>query len=188
VTLSEGRLPPGQKWVDKITEYAVLGVPKVDIGAYRLRVRGEILNPLEFDLDQVKGMSDLEMVDDLHCVEGWSVRGVRWKGIPLRKIVDLAGPKVSATHVFFRCLDGYSTTIPIDETRKGGCLLATFMNGRELEAELGFPVRLVVPGLYAWKYAKWVSEIIFMDHYEPGYWERRGYHPRGDVWKEERRE
>ena len=184
--MSQGTLPPGQKWIDKIIEYAALGIPKVDPSAWRLKVHGEVFNPVELKLDDLERMTNVELVDDFHCVEGWSVRGVRWRGVPLQRMIDLARPKPSSTHVLFKCLDGYSSVASSEDIRKHPCLLATKMNGEPLTPEAGFPLRLVISGLYAWKYAKWISEVVFLDHYEPGYWESRGYHPRGDVWKEER--
>ncbi len=168
-------------------EYAALGVPRIDPTGFRLKVHGKVSDPLELDLDDLKGMANFELVEDLHCVEGWSVKGVRWKGVPIQKIIDLTRPRPSATHVQFKCLDGYSTIISAEDIKTRPCILATSMNDEQLPIEAGFPLRLVISGLYAWKYAKWVTEVMFLDHYEAGYWEARGYHPRGDVWKEERR-
>jgi len=185
--LSEGKLPPGQRWIGKTIEYAELGIPKTEQTKWRLRVRGLVKNALEFTVGELEGMMTEEMVDDLHCVEGWSVKGARWQGVPLQKILNMAHPRPSATHVFFRCADGYSTVVSIEDVQTHLFLLAMRMNGYRLTVETGFPVRLVTPGLYAWKYAKWITEIELMDHYEPGYWESRGYHRRGDVWREERR-
>jgi len=185
--MSDERLPRGQQWIDHVIEYAKLGIPKIDMKRWRLRVRGEIGNTLNLRLDELKSLASVEIVDDLHCVEGWSVKGIRWSGVPVIKIIDLARPKPSATYAMFRCADGYSTVAPLEDLTSRQALLATRMNGETLTVEAGRPVRLIITGLYAWKYAKWVSEMEFLDHYEPGYWESRGYHPRGDVWKEERR-
>ena len=167
-------------------EYAKLGIPKIDIRTWRLRVHGLVKNPLELTYDELRGLGVVAIVDDLHCVEGWSVKAIRWEGVPLRKVVDLAQPSPSATHLMFRCSDGYSTVASLEDTKTHDFLLAVKMNDALLTGETGYPLRLVAPGIYAWKFAKFLCEIEFTDHYEPGYWESRGYHPRGDVWKEER--
>jgi len=185
--LSDDRLPPGQRWTDEIIEYAKLGIPEIDMEKWRLRVHGLVQNPLELTYDRLIELGTIEMTEDLHCVEGWSVKGIRWEGVPLRKIIELARPMPSATHAMFRCSDGYSTVASAEDMQKHDFHLAVSMNGVPLAPEAGYPLRLVTPGIYAWKYAKWLSEIEFTDHYEPGYWEARGYHPRGDIWKEERR-
>lgn len=184
--LTEDRLPPGQTWTDEVIEYAKLGIPKIDIKTWRLKVHGLVKNPLELTYDDLKRVGTIEITDDLHCVEGWSVKAIRWEGVPLKKIVELAQPTPSATHLVLRCSDGYSTVASVEDIKTYDFLLATKMNGALLTAKAGYPLRLVASGIYAWKFAKFLREIEFTDHYEPGYWESRGYHPRGDVWKEER--
>ena len=184
--MTQDRLPPGQAWTDEVIEYTNLGIPKIDIKTWRLKVLGLVNHPLELTYDELKAVGIVEIVDDLHCVEGWSVRAIRWEGVPLTRIVEIVQPTPSATHLMFKCSDGYSTVASLEDTKTHDFLLAVKMNGSVLTAEAGYPLRLVASGIYAWKFAKFLREIELTDHYEPGYWESRGYHPRGDVWKEER--
>lgn len=167
-------------------EYANLGIPKIDMKSWRLKVHGLVTNPLELTYEDLNDLGTVQLTDDLHCVEGWSVKAIQWEAVPLRKIVELTQPTPLATHLVFRCSDGYSTVASLEDIRMHDFHLATKMNGSQLKPDSGFPVRLIAPGTYGWKYAKWLCEIGFTDHYEPGYWESRGYHPRGEVWKEER--
>ena len=81
---------------------------------------------------------------------------------------------------------GFSTNLPIDDFFADDCLFALTHNGQPLEPDHGYPVRLVVPRLYAWKSAKWVRGVEFLARDVPGFWERLGYHMRGDPWAEER--
>jgi DMSO/TMAO reductase YedYZ molybdopterin-dependent catalytic subunit len=180
-------LPPGQRWTDEVIEYAVSGVPRVDIRTWRLRIHGHVDRPVTLTIEELTALGLTSISDDLHCVEGWSVRGIVWEGVPLKKVLDLSRPKPSATHIMLRCADRYSTVVSIEHATSHPCYLVTKMNGRTLTPESGYPLRLVAQGIYAWKYAKWLSEVELLDHYEAGYWEARGYHPRGDVWKEQRR-
>lgn len=83
-------------------------------------------------------------------------------------------------------MEGYTTNVPVEDFLKEDSLFAYSLNGRPLEPEHGFPLRLVIPQLYAWKSAKYVNEIEFMIEDEPGFWELRGYHMYGDPWKEQR--
>ena len=82
--------------------------------------------------------------------------------------------------------DGYTTNLALEDFAAEDALLAHTWSGAPLEQEHGGPVRLVVPHLYFWKSAKWLQSIEFLDVDQPGYWEVRGYHNRGDPWKEER--
>jgi DMSO/TMAO reductase YedYZ molybdopterin-dependent catalytic subunit len=81
---------------------------------------------------------------------------------------------------------GYTTNLPLADLMTDDVLLATHEGGQPLSTEHGGPVRLVVPKLYFWKSAKWVRGFEFTDIDVPGFWERAGYHMRGDPWREER--
>ena len=82
--------------------------------------------------------------------------------------------------------DGYSTNVPYGDLLREGSLLAYRLNGAPIPAENGYPLRLVVPSLYAWKSAKYLEGLEFLAPLRRGYWEARGYHDRGDPWREER--
>ena len=83
------------------------------------------------------------------------------------------------------CFGGYSTNLPLEIALAEG-ILAHKQNGEEIGKDHGWPLRLIVPSRYAWKSAKWVNGLEFLEYDEPGFWEQAGYHDRGDPWKEER--
>jgi len=123
---------------------------------------------------------------DIHCVTKWSKLDTRWKGITIDALLEAAGLDVPAPYVTAFCDGGYTTNLPLEDLVHGGGLIAYEYDGAPIAPEHGGPVRLLVPHLYFWKSAKWVRGLAFMEENEPGFWETRGYHLRGDPWKEER--
>ena len=116
----------------------------------------------------------------------WSKYDVQWGGV---KFLDLAvriNPTDAARFVIMHCADGYTTNLPIEDCMDEDVMLAYELYGEPLSLEHGGPVRMVVPKLYAWKSAKFLRRVVFAPRDEPGYWEVRGYHKRGDPWLEER--
>ena len=92
----------------------------------------------------------------------------------------------STTHIMEHCYGGYTTNLPIEDFLREENFFAHTLEGSALSAEHGGPMRLVVPHLYAWKSAKWIKGIKFLNQEELGFWERNGYHKRGEPWAEER--
>ncbi|HWQ17504.1 MAG TPA: sulfite oxidase-like oxidoreductase [Sulfolobales archaeon] len=178
--------PPGQRWIQRFIIYAELGIPKVDINKYRLKVSGLVEKNLELSYDELKSLVDIEYTSDFHCVTGWSVANVRWKGVTLSRIMGMAGVKQEARWLYTISMDGYTTIVPIEDVKDPRAIIALEMNGKPLSIEQGYPARIFIPHLYGWKGAKWVEKLVFLDHYVDGYWEERGYHERGNVWEEER--
>jgi len=124
----------------------------------------------------------LDQVKDLHCVEGWSVLDVPWSGVHLRTLLDLAHPLPGATHATFHTLGGrYNESLPLEIALEPSTLLAYGVGGATLPLEHGFPLRLVVPRLYAYKSAKYVQRVEITDHAVEGYWVSAGYPYLGDV-------
>ncbi len=176
-------LPPGQKYVESLKAYFALGRPKVDIAVYRLEVSGE--RDMELSYDELKGLERVELTADLHCVEGWSVKAIKFKGPRISSLPNLAGLG-SARYVRFQGLDGYASIVPLEDAMDERAILVLKMDGQPLSMDHGFPARPFIPHLYAWKSAKWLHKIQLLEEYVDGYWEARGYHERGNVWKEER--
>ncbi|MEM1632879.1 MAG: sulfite oxidase-like oxidoreductase [Sulfolobales archaeon] len=183
---NEKRLPPGQKKIPRFIIYAELGIPKVDLESYRLVIDGLVRNKVSLSYKELKEMIDTEYVEDFHCVTGWSVENVRWRGVSMKKILELVQPLENAKYLYLISLDGYTTVVDIDSARDEKAILALEINGKPLSIEQGFPLRIFIPKLYGWKSAKWLQKILFVDRYVDGYWEARGYHERGYVWDEER--
>ena len=101
-------------------------------------------------------------------------------------MLAIARPLPTAAFVLARSHTGYTTNLPLADVTGGMAWVAWEVDGEPLPRDHGGPARLLVPHLYFWKSAKWVSGLALLDHDEPGFWERNGYHDRGDPWLEQR--
>ncbi len=182
----ERGLPPGQRWVDRPVVYDIAVVPPVDQSAFRLRLHGALEHPVTLSWAEFAAMPRTQIVRDFHCVTTWSVRAVAWEGVAASEFVRLVRPDPDVRWVLARGRDGYTTNLPYEAFIRPDSLLADRMNGEPLPRQHGFPLRLVVPSLYAWKSAKYLEEVEFRRDLARGFWEQRGYHDRGDPWLEER--
>jgi len=124
-------------------------------------------------------------VVDFHCVTKWSKLDQNFTGVDFRRIVEQVVPTDAAKYIIFEGYDNYTTNLILDEVINGVCIIATKMDGKEIDPKYGGPVRAVVPQLYGWKSAKFLSGIRFASKDEPGFWESLGYHNHGDPWLEE---
>jgi DMSO/TMAO reductase YedYZ molybdopterin-dependent catalytic subunit len=180
------RLPPGQRLVQ---DWPVLDLgvqPGVAKDKFRLRVEGLVENPLRLDWEGFTALPQSEQVCDIHCVTQWSRYDNRFSGVKVRDLLALARPRPEARHVVFHSYDGYTTNLPLAEFDVEDAMLAHSWEGAPLTRQHGAPVRVVVPRLYFWKSAKWVTRIELRAEDQPGFWEVRGYHNHGDPWLEER--
>jgi len=186
---SKRKIPPGQKVLSKekfpVLHYAY--IPKVSLSEFKLKIYGAVKKELELTWDDLMKLPKIKLRTDFHCVTGWSILDIEWEGIPFIEIHKLAKPRPEAKYVMLRSYDGYETNVPLEFLLKGNVILAFKLEGKWLPPEHGGPLRIIVPHLYAWKSAKWLSGIEYMIENKMGYWENRGYHPIGDPWKEERR-
>ncbi|WP_377292104.1 sulfite oxidase-like oxidoreductase [Rhizobium sp. SG2393] len=180
------RLPPGQHLV-KNWPVLDLGIqPQIPLNAWRLDVTGAVENRLSLNWDQFNALPTSTFVSDMHCVTTWSRYDNRWQGVSTHDLLDRAMPAENATHVLLTSFDGYTTNLPLVDFAADDAILATHWEGAPISTEHGGPMRLIVPHLYLWKSAKWLREIQFITADKAGYWERNGYHMRGDPWREER--
>jgi DMSO/TMAO reductase YedYZ molybdopterin-dependent catalytic subunit len=180
------RLPPGQRLVQ---DWPVLDLgvqPDVAPEKFRLRVEGLVENPLSLDWTAFLALPQGESVSDIHCVTQWSRYDDRWTGVKAQHLLRLARPKPEARHVVFHSYDGYTTNVPLAEFDVPEAMLAHSWQGESLSRQHGVPVRVVIPRLYFWKSAKWVTRIELRAEDQPGFWEVRGYHNHGDPWLGER--
>jgi DMSO/TMAO reductase YedYZ molybdopterin-dependent catalytic subunit len=178
--------PPNQKYIKEFIFYGALGVPEVDLQAYRLKVDGLVEKPLEFSYDQLKALPQVTVNKPSHCVTGWSVANTVWRGPSLPAMLREAGPKPEAGWIMFESLDGYDAPVPLEDGMVADAVVALTLNGEPISLEMGFPARPFMPHIYLWKSAKWLTRITLLDEYRDGYWEARGYHERGNIWEEER--
>ena len=184
--MTEEALPPSQVWGKKFVIYAALGIPRVDLQQWKLRVDGLVNNPAEYTYEQLVSRPQNSLVRSFHCVTRWSIKDVTWEGLLIRDLLAPAGVSGDASWLMFHCVDGYTAPVPLEDALKEDSILAFRLNGKPLSAEQGFPARPFIPGLYAWKSAKWVKRMELLPNYDDGYWEMYGYHKRGNVWEEER--
>ena len=154
--------------------------------AFHLKVHGAVEHPFMMDFTELLAMPQTERDLDVHCVTGWSRLDVPWQGVRIRDLAERAGVKPEARHVIFEAAAGYTANVRLDEALHEDNLVAHRVDGAPLAGRHGAPVRAVVPGLYFWKSAKWLTGIRFVEKDRPGYWEVRGYNNHADPWLEER--
>jgi len=181
----KNRLPPGQRAVEELQFMGgIEGSPYTK--DFHLKVHGEVEHPYTLNYEELLAMKQVEEEADVHCVTGWSYLGGIWKGVRVKDLAERAGLKKTANFVIFEAYHGYTANIPLNEALKPNVLVTYRLNGKPLEMQNGTPVRALVPDLYYWKSAKWLTGIHFSKRDMPGYWESRGYNNIGDPWKEQR--
>ncbi|HLF07053.1 MAG TPA: sulfite oxidase-like oxidoreductase [Thermoplasmata archaeon] len=183
---SKPRVPPGQRTTDRWPVLHVGPTPKFDESLWDFKVFGEVDNPLQLRYREFLALPSKSVTTDIHCVTSWSMLGMEWEGVGFRTILDLAKVRPAAKHVIAHSEQGYTANVPLEDCLRDDVLLAYAVNGRPLEPEHGFPLRLFVPHLYFWKSAKWLRGLEFSSVDKPGFWEQRGYHNYGDPWREQR--
>ncbi len=180
-------LPPGQ--YDTGTDWPVLtaeATPKLGTDAWTFTVEGMVDRPTTWTWTEIRALPGSTYEGPIHCVTTWSKFGMRFAGVSVDTLLDAAGPQGGATHVVAFAHTGYTTNLPLADLRDGKAWVTWEVDGQPLPTEHGGPARLLVPHLYFWKSAKWVAGLTLLDHDEPGFWERNGYHDRGDPWLEQR--
>jgi DMSO/TMAO reductase YedYZ molybdopterin-dependent catalytic subunit len=180
------RLPPGQYLTEKWPVLHAGDVPHTDRATWTLRVFGEVEEEVTLDWEQFGRLPHSSNVQDIHCVTRWSRFDVSFEGVHWRELAKLARPLPSARFVIAHAEQGFTSNMPLAALDDEQALVATHADGEPLTSEHGGPVRLVVPGRYFWKSAKWLRELELSSVDRPGFWERYGYHNDADPWKEER--
>ncbi|MEO7985384.1 MAG: sulfite oxidase-like oxidoreductase [Gemmatimonadales bacterium] len=180
------RLPPGQVVTRKWPVLHYGSVPTVDLARWRFTVGGLVEHPFALTWDELQALPRRETVCDIHCVTRWSRYDNVFEGVPVQSLLERAGIQPTAHYALVSAEQGYTTNLPLSDLDRPENLLALRHNGEALTPEHGGPVRLLVPHLYFWKSAKWVRGFELLADDEPGFWERNGYHMRGDPWEEER--
>ena len=179
------RLPPGQRLISALKPMG--GDPgDPSPASFKLQVHGEVAAPFELDFAGLLALPQTEMPLDVHCVTSWSAFDVLWTGVRVSLLAEKARVKAEARHVIFEGANGYTANVRLAEALAPGVLVAHKIHGKPIPRTHGAPVRGVVPDLYFWKSAKWLTGIRFVKNDQPGYWETRGYHNHADPWLEER--
>ncbi|MGB0560441.1 MAG: sulfite oxidase-like oxidoreductase [Spirulinaceae cyanobacterium] len=179
------RVPPGQHLAKGFPVLSYGETPQLQPENWQLEIRG-LDAPLTFTWDDLMALPQQDFTADFHCVTRWSKLDVQWRGV---RVVDLLARlelPTRMTHVLQHCIGGYTTNLELADFARAENFFAHTLDGEPLPADHGGPVRTVVPHLYAWKSAKWISGLEFLDHEELGFWEKNGYHRRGEPWAQER--
>jgi DMSO/TMAO reductase YedYZ molybdopterin-dependent catalytic subunit len=181
------RLPPGQ--YDTGRDFPVLtaeATPRLDPERWTMTVDGLVATPHTWTWRDVQQLPTSEYRGDIHCVTTWSKFDTRFGGISVDLLLEAVTPLPAATHVLATSTTGYTTNLPLEHLAGGKAWLVWTYDGKPLPREHGGPVRLLVPHLYFWKSAKWITKLTLLDHDVEGFWERNGYHNLGDPWLEQR--
>ncbi len=158
--------------LEKMKSLSFWGVPSIDASDFRVLVKGLVNQPLKLSLKQVEDMARIETKVRMDCVGGFRNNSVM-TGVLLTNLLSSVQIEQSAETVVFRCADGYYTSLPLQELYQRRAFLAYEVNGKKV-SRFGSPLRLVVPGKYGYKWAKWVVEIELVEGEVRGYWERLG--------------
>jgi DMSO/TMAO reductase YedYZ molybdopterin-dependent catalytic subunit len=182
------RIPPGQSRTRKWPVLDASGPPRVDLSTWKLRVFGRLGQAVEWNWKEFLELPRVKVFADFHCVTRWSRLGNVWEGVSTRELINRAGGLMpGAEFVLAHGYDsGFTTNLPVADFLAEDALVAITHDGQPISTDHGGPARLIVPQLYAWKSAKWVSGLELLDHDDAGFWESNGYHMRGDPWREER--
>lgn len=185
-TAATGRLPPGQTLTSGFPVLDLGAKPEIPLDRWMLTLDGLVEKPAVLNWAQFNALPQVEDISDFHCVTSWSKFDCRWGGVAFTTLFELVQPKPDAKHVCFTSCDGYSTNVPLEKCLDEDVLVAVRFEGQPLTREHGGPARVIIPKLYAWKGAKFVQGVTFLEHDKLGFWEVRGYSNSADPWKEER--
>ena len=181
---TDGRVPPGQYLTDDFPVLTAGPTELVDTSEWELTVTDGMVTST-FDWASLHALPMETITTDIHCVTHWSKFDTTWRGVPIEALFDAAGVG-DFDFALVSSYGGYTTNVPITDLVDRDAMVAVEFDGAPLEAEHGGPVRLLVPHLYLWKSAKWLSGIRLGDDEDQGFWEAAGYHNYGDPWSEQR--
>jgi DMSO/TMAO reductase YedYZ molybdopterin-dependent catalytic subunit len=185
------RIPPRQVETHKWPVLHYGDTPTFDPARWNLTLFPKpLVNEVKrFSWEEFSSLPRIQVFADMHCVTRWSKLDNLWEGVATRELWNSIQVSSKAKFVMVHCEYGFTTNLPIEWFFEKDCLFAFKHNNQDLEPDHGYPVRLVVPRLYAWKSAKWVRGIEFMESDRKGFWEsweNGGYHMLGDPWTEQR--
>lgn len=184
--LDPGRVPPGQYLTERFPVLTYGSNPAFDLGTWSLSIDGEVEEPYALRWDELLALPQTTVTVDIHCVTRWSKLDTTWTGVRVRDLLDRARVRPEGRFVLAHCDGGYTTNLPVDALRADDVLVAHAYDGRPLEPDHGAPLRLLVPGRYFWKSAKFLRRLEVLPEDRQGFWELNGYHNDADPWREQR--
>ena len=179
------RVPPGQHLAKGFPVLTYGDTPAISKDDWQFKVWGLVENRT-FVWEDFMALPQNSFTADFHCVTTWSKLDVQWRGIKVTDFMAALEVDPAASHVMLHCYGGYTSNLACEEFALDTNFFAHTLFDEPLSSEHGGPMRLVVPHLYAWKSAKWINGVEFLDSQQLGFWERNGYHERGEPWAEER--
>ncbi len=179
------RVPPGQHLTNGFPVLTYGETPPVERDTWEFRVWG-LAEERVFSWDDFMALPQHDFTADFHCVTRWSKLDVKWRGVKVTDFMALLKLDPKAAHVMEHCYGGYTTNVPLADFLREENFFAHTLFDEPLPPDHGGPMRLVIPHLYAWKSAKWINGLEFLEKEVSGFWERNGYHRRGEPWAEER--
>src|SRR5918996_1555794 len=138
------RLPPGQYLTEKWPVLHAGSVPQTDLATWDFKVFGEVEQPLTLTYDELQALPQTEITVDIHCVTRWSRFDTRFSGVHWRELAKLVRPKPSARYVLAHAEQGFTSNVPLAALEDEHALIAWAADGEPLEAEHGWPLRLVI--------------------------------------------
>jgi len=163
--------------------------PRQSAEPWTLSITGLVGRPTVWRLEELRAMPAVEHAVDIHCVTRWSKPAVRFRGVPLRHLLQQCHPLAEARFLVFtaRSERNHSTSLGLADALALDALVAWAAEGKDLEEVHGGPLRTVIPGRYFYKSLKWLEKIEVLAEDRPGYWESEaGYHNTADPWREQR--
>ncbi|MEM9815128.1 MAG: sulfite oxidase-like oxidoreductase [Cyanobacteria bacterium P01_D01_bin.6] len=179
------RVPPGQHLAKGFPVLTYGDTPPIARSDWQLKAWG-LTEGQTYTWDDMMALPQQDFTADFHCVTTWSKLDVKWTGIAVPDWLATLKTEPTATHVLLHCFGDYTTNLALEDFNRPENFFAHTLYGEPLPAEHGGPMRLVVPHLYAWKSAKWINGVEFLPQENLGFWERNGYHRRGEPFAEER--
>lgn len=180
----DAKLPPGQYVTHDFPVLSATPTPVVPLDTWSFTLATETGAVHRWNWAEFRALPTVTITTDIHCVTRWSKFDTVWEGVAIDTLLE--GVQSTAMYAMAHSYGGYSTNVPLADLRGGKAWIAFRYGGAELEPEHGGPARLLVPHLYFWKSAKWVSGLTLMSQDEPGFWEELGYNMYGDPWREQR--
>jgi DMSO/TMAO reductase YedYZ molybdopterin-dependent catalytic subunit len=180
----DGRLPPGQYLTGDFPVLSAGPTPRISLQDWTFTVRTDLGQVHRWSWPELVALPAETVTVDIHCVTRWTKLDTTWHGVSLDTL--LADVETAADFALVHSYGGYTTNLPLEDLLDGKAWVAFEYEGDELAPEHGGPARLLVPHLYFWKSAKWVSGLDLVLQDEPGFWEQLGYHDYGDPWREQR--
>ena len=169
----DAALGPGSGW----RIYTVAStMPTFDPATWRLRIGGLVEQPQEITYDELRALPQVSEVKDFHCVTGWTVDNVHWRGVRFSDLLAKAKPLPHAHALqFVSAEQPYVDYLTLRQANLPHVMLAWEMDGKPLLREHGAPTRVVIPEMYGYKNVKWVAEVNLVSEAGSGYWENLGY-------------